>query len=322
MLVFFPYPYEDELLYSVFARYHERSHNSRFDYTSMDLFGRTTHAMPGLPSGLRALCGRLPKESLFKADRVICDNTLFPLYRPFLPENRMKVLLDLMKKLSGGAMLIKVAGILQSNIKPPRFLRYCPQCVKSDEEKNGEAYWHRSHQIVGVRICHIHDVWLRESSVAVLEQRDRRAYYVLESNELHLEETLFEEKSAVEHYKGIAKDVHWILNNDIPTIGLEKLHERYICLLEGMGLTTFGGDVRRQHLIKRVIGFYGEDFLSDLGSPIDPDKKDNWVTDFLRKSEKAIHPIRHVLFMRFLGIKPEEFWQFQIDLSLKKWTRS
>lgn len=42
MMTFFPVPYEDEVLYSVLARYHVRSGNISYKATMRDLFGSTS----------------------------------------------------------------------------------------------------------------------------------------------------------------------------------------------------------------------------------------------------------------------------------------
>lgn len=190
MLIFFPHPYPDEILYSIFARYHKCSHNICAAHTSQDLFGKTAYAMPVLPGNLRVLCGRLSPDSLITADRLICNNTLFPLHKPFLTEHRIKILLDLMNKSGSGAEIMKVAASLTNSIKPSRFLKYCPECLRMDEERYGEPYWHRTHQVFGVHICHIHNAWLKESAISVLEQRDRRAYYCLDNDQLGIETPL------------------------------------------------------------------------------------------------------------------------------------
>ncbi|MHB1300029.1 MAG: TniQ family protein [Burkholderiales bacterium] len=39
-------------------------------------------------------------------------------------------------------------------------LRLCPQCVRDDITKFNFPYWHRCHQLPGVRACHIHNSWL------------------------------------------------------------------------------------------------------------------------------------------------------------------
>ncbi len=39
--------------------------------------------------------------------------------------------------------------------------RFCPECLKMDFETCGEPYWHRTHQILNVVVCHLHGVPLR-----------------------------------------------------------------------------------------------------------------------------------------------------------------
>src|SRR5258707_529671 len=64
-------------------------------------------------------------------------------------------------------LLLLKGVVLQSmsSICRPEFLRRCPDCVKSDRQQYGEAYWHRLHQVPGVRICPIHDCVLEDSAV-------------------------------------------------------------------------------------------------------------------------------------------------------------
>ncbi|MGF3105969.1 TniQ family protein [Rossellomorea sp. DUT-2] len=56
MLLWFPTPYPDELLYSVFARYHVRSGNTSPKITTEELFGtRSIRSVWDLPANLNIL---------------------------------------------------------------------------------------------------------------------------------------------------------------------------------------------------------------------------------------------------------------------------
>lgn len=52
--------------------------------------------------------------------------------------------------------------VLERRVHPDhsRKLRLCPICVDEDVYKYGEPYWHRSHQLPGSIVCHIHNVSL------------------------------------------------------------------------------------------------------------------------------------------------------------------
>ena len=49
----------------------------------------------------------------------------------------------------------------------PRRLRYCPLCVEADRSSYGETYWHRTHQMVGVKICPTHHCQLIDSKLTI-----------------------------------------------------------------------------------------------------------------------------------------------------------
>lgn len=56
LLAYFPAPYEDELFYSVIARYHVHSGNFNFVDTIRDLYGKTQlKAIPDLATNLNAM---------------------------------------------------------------------------------------------------------------------------------------------------------------------------------------------------------------------------------------------------------------------------
>jgi len=39
--------------------------------------------------------------------------------------------------------------------------RWCPECLANDRRRHGEVYWHRSHQLPNVFVCHLHECMLR-----------------------------------------------------------------------------------------------------------------------------------------------------------------
>jgi len=41
-------------------------------------------------------------------------------------------------------------------------MRVCPLCVKEDRERYGETYWHLSHQLQGIDVCHKHGCYLTD----------------------------------------------------------------------------------------------------------------------------------------------------------------
>lgn len=166
MLGFFPEPYPDELLYSVFARFSFMSHFSDMKDVHGQLFGlRNLRAVVDLPTHIDSLLNNLPDGHKYCADYFIKNHTLLPYYAPFLQPERVQALMELMRG-DGGRSVHLLSGVSPYNVPRPQHLKYCAICIKEDEKKYGISYWHRSHQLSGVLVCPAHELLLTESRIA------------------------------------------------------------------------------------------------------------------------------------------------------------
>jgi len=164
MIGCFPDPYPDELLYSVCARYHDRMMYFGSGYTTIqELFGSNSGVTIDLPTRLAYLTTALPPGHRYTVDYLIDRHTLLPFYSPFLTTERVERIRSDMRGNDGSA-IHKIAGITPSNIRTPDKLRYCLFCAESNKKEYGEFYWHRLHQLPGIEVCPIHEVFLEESS--------------------------------------------------------------------------------------------------------------------------------------------------------------
>jgi len=309
MLPFFPTPYHDELLYSVFARYHLRSANVSFRATLIDLFGSPNAcAVVTLPVRLAALVERLPSRTALSIMQLILDHTGFPFYRPFLARKRAEKVVMQMSDPKLGSGVCNTIGQMASRVPEVSALRYCSKCIEEDEKRFGEPYWHRSHQVFGVRLCHRHGQWLIESSVKTGSLGTKHAFVALEPNEPEVD--LREADERIQgHDEWLAAEVHWLLNksHDLPALELESLRLRYRYYLSQMGLTSFHGNVVCRELMARFTEFYTEEFLEDLHCPLSACSSDNWLLDLIRKPRGVSHPLHHLLLSRFLGLTVQKF---------------
>jgi len=88
-MIFFPPLFPDELLFSIFARYHRNSGNENHKLTMVDLFGDPkVCASLQFPSHLKSLCDRMPIGSVHAPDKLVSDHTFHPYYSPFIPRKR------------------------------------------------------------------------------------------------------------------------------------------------------------------------------------------------------------------------------------------
>lgn len=311
MLPFFPSSYQDELLYSVLARYHVWSRNHSYKDTMKDLYGSgAACAVMDLPSRLSDLCANLHKDSLITPECIIQESTLFPLFRPFLPKERIEKIVDAMMGNSKGGSIHTTTGIMASSITSPRFLRFCQRCLESEEELLGEPYWHRTHQVFGVTVCPIHEVALVETRAAVSSPQNKHFYIALckDLAKKQKQNPLLMIEGCKAYYVSIAKAVHWLLINKIPAHDLIDLQNRYIYFLRKKDFATYRGRVNQKDLIAAFLGFYGRDFLTQFESNINDFEPDNWLSKLVRKPRTATHPVRHILLILFLGLTLEEFF--------------
>lgn len=172
MIGWFTDPYPDELLYSACARFHERTQYSNKKFTLLRLFGTTNStAIIDFPCRLRSFIAALPPCHSYSDDKLINEQTLLPFFSAFLPCERVSQLREDMKG-NGGLTIHRRLGVMASRITTPIWLRFCPLCREADRSHYGETYWHRLHQLSGVLVCPIHNVFLENSHARRNSARD------------------------------------------------------------------------------------------------------------------------------------------------------
>lgn len=165
MIAQFPYFYHDELVYSLIARYYQRSGYMRYIFAAEDLFQAKT-VKPDIefinlytPAALKMITREMTME------QVIEKHTMFPYYGRFLPlERRQKGFKAL---ITMDANCRNLLAIPKRKSPCNRYLRYCPECAMQDRKQHGETYWHRIHQMTEVNICPVHKCFLIDSNVII-----------------------------------------------------------------------------------------------------------------------------------------------------------
>lgn len=303
VLISFPFLYEDELLYSVLARYHQNSGNENPKHSVNELFGSTTAcASTTLPANLQKLCDRLPHLNVYTPSVFIDKHTLLPYYAPFIPKDRYLELRMGMSEDNGSSLFMKL-GKVASTIKSNEYLKYCKECVNDELKTKGEIYWHRSHQIEGVKVCSKHKTWLVESNVPFSERKHKHEYIPLECSISVADSVngVSSSENECNYLRYIADQTHYLLNNIIEPLGLEKLQKYYVARLQRKGLTSIAGRISWQELISSFNHYYGKEFLEGLNCYVDSGKGDTWLHKLLRKPRVSCHPLRHILLLGYLG---------------------
>jgi hypothetical protein len=302
VLISFPFLYRDELLYSVLARYHQYSGNENPKHTVNEAFGsKTVCASTTFPANLKLLCNRVSNLNTYGPSYFIDKHTLLPYFAPFISKERYFELRRVMSEEGGSSLYMKL-GKVASTIKSNNYLNYCKECVAEENAVNGEVYWHRTHQVEGVRICPAHKTGLLKSNIPFSERKHKHEFISLQSiiNVMEPVNVLFT-KIEFDHYLYIAEQTYYLLNNKIEPLGSNNIRRYYVTKLQEKGLISVGGRVRWKELISLFNHFYGTELLQNLNCYINYDKEDTWIQKLLRKPRVSSHPLRHILFLGFLG---------------------
>jgi hypothetical protein len=315
MLRYFPNIFPDELLYSAYSRYYIQTGNESTRNTFYELIGKkcNTLSLIDFPGYIDFFLNQFDISDFYTAEDIIFKYSMLPLFYPFLDEETQKYAIHNMKSCSSKNLYMKL-GIMASSISCLKLLKYCPDCLKEDISTYRVAYLHRSHNLDGVFVCYKHSTLLRTNCPkcnAIILQKNKYQLISLESTCINghdltvpdIEENKMSLPSTnLNNYILISKIVNYILNLNVQShyINFYTLHKKYLYKLDEMGLVTAKGLIRQKKLKQKFIDFYGSTILKSLKLEIDYDKNYCWLQEFVEKSYKAYHPLKHILFLIFI----------------------
>lgn len=163
MYTFFPVIHKDELLFSIYARYHERS-LSKNERQTLEKIG-LTKIHPLLPESISNLIEELRHFDVPNKEYFLNFHTLYNYFSNFISFNENDEIYQYIINGSG-----KVEKYVVNKLFPRKnYLKYCPKCCKSDFETLGESYWRVSHQPPTVFVCQFHQIPLEQLNVSSCE---------------------------------------------------------------------------------------------------------------------------------------------------------
>jgi hypothetical protein len=306
----FPAIYPDELFYSACARFQDRTNYPSAKSTLLELFGSVSTSAVDLPCRLNDFAAMLPQGHGYTAGRLAQSYTLFPLFRPFLPTERVDMLREDMKG-SGGLVIHRRSGIMASRIPLPECFRFCPVCRDEDLELFEETYWHRIHQVTGVLVCPVHAVFLQTSAVFTTHSRNHYRFCTAEES-TGITSVNGLDPSNVSHtvFLNIARSAAWLLAQTDLLSTLEALRNRYLRLLIPLEFASYSGCIYAEKLVKAFHARYDTTLLNQLHCAFtgSDQEKDNWLLRLFRRPKHSQHPLRHLVALEFLGATAESFF--------------
>lgn len=154
-MIGFPVPYQNELIYSTIARagVHEGETSPKQLLDSV-FSNRKVIATVDLPSHVQCISDQYPASLGFVADVLIYKHTLWPIYAPFVPQERRAVIEESMRESHGAAHM--ATGVAASRIKSKQKMLLCTKCITDQKSTHGEGYWDRRWLVPLLKYCPQH----------------------------------------------------------------------------------------------------------------------------------------------------------------------
>lgn len=312
-LNYFPTPYPDECLYSIFARYYLRSGITSSKTVTKQFFGCDCYVLAStvfLPRKLERMDYWIDSSCGLTAEELICRHTTYP-YQSI--SYTKELYLEMERIIQEGSPASGIASIERRMIAKSgyfasgKYLRYCPECTNEDIQNYGETYWHRLPQLPGIRYCPKHGCRIRDSAASFDELRVRiyPASYVLRYS--YKEETLKDDKAHLrEQLLTVAKNTEWLLEHGREFGGYPEISRKYRDIMKEQGYANFYGISNREAIRLDFQKVFSEEIMSELFA--------YHVTDqyfWLRYLQESIgfnlKPLHHVLLMEFFAGSAEQF---------------
>ena len=153
MIAYLPALYEDELVYSWFARYFAHMYPSYTNALEDLMENRNTRTDFEFINHLDADA----KETITKIipmEDLIMGHTMLPAYR-FVENGRLSNALKSMTNSEEDVHRLLPISKNKTSTQA-RYMKYCPSCAMESRELYGEAYWTRQANIRNINICARH----------------------------------------------------------------------------------------------------------------------------------------------------------------------
>jgi len=281
----FPTPYPDECLGGLLLRYHRMYGGLCVRDTLRDNFKLNTGALSGIPTAAIYFAELLRTIWPNGIETIISDHTIWPVYRPFLDDNKAQSVLRRVRD-GGGDSLQFALGDSRCGIPIHRRIRTCRECIREDRSEYGEFYLHVQHQIPGVAVC-----WRHGFPLAEWVQKDfARIPSLIES---HNSERLSARRSYHEHqFAELAANL-WEAKLSATEQRLVRL--AYIDRLNALGFFTDGSYVRHSRVIDMMNDRIGQSVCTRLAASDTNIRR--WIHGIIHRNKTHHHPIKHLLLI-------------------------
>jgi hypothetical protein len=314
MIRFFPMPYPDESLISVFARYNKLTGNNNINNTFTELTGNKVYQItPNYIPKLNFLYRQLPNNTIYNENYFIEKHTVLPIYKSFVQEERYEnAIKNIM--LSDKSETYPLHSLGYISLSKVNGIFYCPNCITEDRKMYGEAYTHRSHQVDGNFICWKHKSLLRIYPYSKSKRFDYNIDKINTDLFKNFNTNLYKNSSGKFYNELLVLsnsiDKIFYRYDNLPTHTIVR--EKYFSKLNDKGYFLKSGVINQVKLHDDFIIKYSKDFLIFLNS-FPEVRKISWLRKVLLKitTTRSYHPIKHLLLINFLFDDIDDFLNYQ-----------
>ena len=307
MIGYFPKPYENELYYSIFARYHKHVGNYYISNTLTELVGEYYPINYEMPIGTDYLVSQVKQFSdLYSNEYFINNHTLIPFVKPFMKEEWEKSILNKNKSLRHLGLFFYFAKSRDRIEISKDHLYYCSECLKEQFDIYGEGYWNRIHQVPGVFVCTKH-----HSILNIFENHNLydNEFVLPRKNDIKIPDEIYSNE-VLDCLINLAEDVEYIINMNFDIKTNEYYLDKYKTLIEikGIAYPVFEGYKKLNNLF---LNFYPNEFLKIVDSFFESTANSSWLRYLYGKGMYVgkLHPIRHLLLMRLFCGSARNFFE-------------
>ncbi len=310
MLGCFVSAYTDELFASTCGRFLAKMYVAPSVKLGVELFAQSTCSCPiDFPAHLNHVVGQLPPGHPLTVDQIIDGHTLYPFTAPFLQPARAARLREQMKTGAGRSRDRRLLTGRRSSVSVPEYLRYCPGCIIDDRMRQRECYWHRVHQVPGVEVCPIHEVWLETSTVSAWDPRgDQRMLPAEQVVTATTPRPLSMQEPGRESILALARNAAWLLAYPQSSVNLQMWADRYRYLLAERGWSTYRKRLTWAPFWTAFLRIHPMPVLRRLDGHAGSLCTGRGIRALLRFPRRAMPPLYHLLLIHFLGFTAEEFF--------------
>ncbi|WP_144502519.1 TnsD family Tn7-like transposition protein [Bacillus thuringiensis] len=307
MVVYFPTPYANELLYSVMLRYHVHLASMSRMRTMLELFNDDKKSsIIDFPNNLDCLLGGIPnKPTNLTTEYFIQNHTTIPFYKPFLTPIKYTRVIETMKKNMKSNMVKKYLSEKNDN-KREKNIYFCRNCIVEQKQEYGEFYINRIHQVPGVFVCTKHKEFL---VIYVYKLHAQHGLSVIDEGDLEEQKlNLLEKEQVMKWLFRIAEDIEWLMSSNLQPQSCELYFEKYKALMDIKGI-SYPRIEKRKKLKEGLLCFFPLEIFTLLKFDIQKEGYPNWMRYLFSHEIQYLHPLMHLLLIYYLCGSIKDFFK-------------